>query len=204
MRKLFVTGIGTDVGKTIVSAILVEALKADYWKPIQAGYESGTDTQLVKQLISNNTSNLFQETYLLKTPASPHLAASNDGIEIELNKLVIPTSVNNNLIIEGAGGLLVPLNDNDYVVDLIKHFDCEVVLVSQNYLGSINHTLLSLEALKSRGCKIAGIIFNGERNKSTEEIILKKHSFPFVGYINQEENFSKEIISSYSLQFNKI
>jgi len=204
MRKLFVTGIGTDVGKTIVSAILVEALKADYWKPIQAGYESGTDTQLVKQLISNNTSTLFQETYLLKTPASPHLAASNDGIEIELTKLVIPKSVNINLIIEGAGGLLVPLNDNDFVVDLIKHFNCEVVLVSQNYLGSINHTLLSMESLKSRGCKIAGIIFNGERNKSTEEIILKKHSFPFVGYINQEENFTKEIISSYSLQFNKI
>jgi len=204
MRKLFVTGIGTDVGKTIVSAILVEALKADYWKPIQAGYDNGTDTQLVKQLISNNTSTLFQETYLLKTPASPHIAAANDGVEIELNKLVIPKSVNNNLIIEGAGGLLVPLNANDYVVDLIKHFNCEVVLVSRNYLGSINHTLLSMEALKSRGCKIAGIIFNGERNKSTEEIILKKHSFPFVGYINQEENFTKEIISSYSLQFNKI
>jgi dethiobiotin synthetase len=99
---------------------------------------------------------------------------------------------------------LVPLNDNDYVLDLIKHFDCEVVLVSRNYLGSINHTLLSIEALKSRGIKIAGIIFNGERNKSTEEIILKKHDFPFVGYVNQEENFTKEIISSYSLQFNKI
>lgn len=204
MRKLFVTGIGTDVGKTIVSAILVEALKADYWKPIQAGYESGTDTQLVKQLISNNTSTLFQEAHLLKTPASPHLAAANDGVEIVLNKLVIPASVNNNIIIEGAGGLLVPLNANDYVIDLINHFNCEVVLVSRNYLGSINHTLLSIEALKSRGCKIAGIVFNGERNKSTEEIILKKHDFPFVGYINQEENFTKEIISSYSLQFNKI
>lgn len=204
MRKLFVTGIGTDVGKTIVSAILVEALKADYFKPIQAGYDNGTDTQLVKQLISNNTSTLFQEAYLLKTAASPHLAAANDGVEIELNKLVLPKSSNNNLIIEGAGGLLVPLNDKDYVIDLIKHFDCEVVLVSQNYLGSINHTLLSIEALKSRGCKIAGIVFNGDRNKSTEEIILKKHNFPFVGYINQEETFTKEIISTYSLQFNKI
>lgn len=204
MRKLFVTGIGTDVGKTIVSAILVEALKADYFKPIQAGYDNGTDTQIIKQLISNNTSTLFQETYLLKTAASPHLAAANDGVEIELNKLVLPKNSNNNLIIEGAGGLLVPLNDDDYVIDLIKHFDCEVVLVSQNYLGSINHTLLSIEALKNRGCKIAGIVFNGDRNKSTEEIILKKHTFQFVGYINQEETFTKEIISTYSLQFNKI
>lgn len=204
MRKLFVTGIDTDVGKTIVSAILVEALKADYWKPIQAGYDNGTDTQLVKQLISNNTSTLFQETYLLKTAASPHLAASNDAVKIELSDLVLPKSANNTIIIEGAGGLLVPLNDNDYVIDLIKHFDCEVILVSQNYLGSINHTLLSIEALKSRGCKIVGIVFNGESNKSTEEIILKKHDFPFIGYINKEENFTKKIISTYSLQFNKI
>lgn len=204
MRKLFVTGIGTDVGKTIVSAILVEALKADYWKPIQAGFDNGTDTQLVKQLISNNITTFFQETYLLKTPASPHQAASNDGVEIELNKLILPNGSNKNLIIEGAGGLLVPLNNNDYVVDLITHFDCEVVLVSRNYLGSINHTLLSIEALKSRGLKIAGIVFNGERNKSTEEIILKKHDFPFVEYINQEEILTKEIISAYSLKLNKI
>ncbi len=204
MRKLFVTGIGTDVGKTIVSAVLVEALKADYWKPIQAGYDNGTDTQFVKQLISNTTTTFFQETYLLKTPASPHLAALNDGVEIELNKLILPKSSNKDLIIEGAGGLLVPLNDNNYVIDLIKHFDCEVILVSRNYLGSINHTLLSIEALKSRGIKIAGIVFNGERNQSTEEIILKKYNLQFVAYINQEENFTKEVISAYSLQFNKI
>ena len=145
MRKLFVTGIGTDVGKTIVSAILVEALKADYWKPIQAGYESGTDTQLVKQLISNNTSTLFQETYLLKTPSSPHLAASIDGIEIELNKLVIPTIVNNNLIIEGAGGLLVPLNNNDYVVDFI--FDI-IETLKEPFLNNYNF-LKSLEQPKN-------------------------------------------------------
>lgn len=204
MRKLFVTGIGTDVGKTIVSAILVEALKADYWKPIQAGYENGTDTQLVKQLISNTNSTLFPEAYLLKTPASPHLAAANDGVNIELSKLVIPASVNNNIIIEGAGGLMVPLNNNDYVIDLINHFDCEVVLVSRNYLGSINHTLLSIEAIKKRGCKIAGIIFNGERNKSTEEIILQKHHFPFVAYINEEKILSKEIISNYTPLFKNI
>ncbi len=204
MRKLFVTGIGTDVGKTIVSAILVEALKADYWKPIQAGYENGTDTQLVKQLISNNTSTLFKETYLLKTPASPHLAAANDGVKIELSDLILPEGNNSTIVIEGAGGLLVPLNDTDYVIDLIKHFDCEVVLAARNYLGSINHTLLSIEALKSRGIKIAGIVFNGERNKSTEEIILKKYDFPFVGYINVDEFFTKEVISTYSLQFNKI
>lgn len=204
MRKLFVTGIGTDVGKTIVSAILVEALKADYWKPIQAGYENGTDTQLVKQLISNITTKLFNETYLLKTPASPHLAATNDGIKIELSNLILPESSNDTLIVEGAGGLLVPLNDTDYVVDLINHFNSEVVLVSRNYLGSINHTLLSIEVLKSRGCKIAGIVFNGERNQSTEEIILKKHDFPFIGYINKEENFTKELITNYSSQFKNI
>jgi len=203
MRKLFVSGIGTDVGKTVVSAILVEALKADYWKPIQAGYEDGTDTQLVKQLISNNTSYLFKESYLLKTPASPHLAAKLDGIEINLNNLCLPQSANSTLIIEGAGGLLVPLNDTDYVVDLINHFDCEVVLVSQNYLGSINHTLLSIEALINRGCKIAGIIFNGVRNQSTEEIILKKHNFNFVGYVNKEE-FTKDSIAKYSSQFKNL
>lgn len=204
MRKIFVTGIGTDIGKTIISSMLVEALKADYWKPIQAGFKDGTDTELVKNLISNSVSKFFNETYLLKESCSPHAAAEIDEIKIKLEDFKLPISINSVLIIEGAGGLLVPINDESYVIDMIPVFGCEVLIVSKNYLGSINHTLLTLEELKRRNCKIAGIVFNGEPNKSTESIILKKYSFPFVAHIKQEKYFTKELIKEYSSLFKTI
>jgi len=200
MRKISVTGIGTDVGKTIIAAMLVEALKADYWKPIQAGYQEGTDTELVKRLVTNTTSHFFKESYLLKEPCSPHAAAELEGITIELEKLKLPQSTTT-LVIEGAGGVLVPINDTDYVADMIQLFDCEVLLVSKNYLGSINHTLLTLEELKRRNCNLTGIVFNGEPNPSSEKIILKKHSFPFVAHVKHEPIITKEIIANYSSIF---
>jgi dethiobiotin synthetase len=194
--KLFISGISTDVGKTITAAILVEALQADYWKPIQAGNLEQTDTMTVQSLVSNSKSVFFESSYALQMPASPHAAAENENIMIEMSK-IIPPKTENHLIIEGAGGLLVPLNDSDMVVDLIQA-DNQVILVSQHYLGSINHTLLSVEALKSRGIKLAGIIFNGLRNEASERIILKKTQARHIGNIMHETYFDRETISKYA------
>ncbi len=198
-RKLFVTGIGTDVGKTIASAILTEALQADYWKPIQAGDLEHSDSIKIKSQISNSKSHIFENSYKLNTPASPHYAAQLDGIAIDINQIKEPKT-SNHLVIEGAGGLLVPLNNTDCIIDLIQN-DYEVILVSRHYLGSINHTLLSLEALKNRNIPCAGIIFSGDENPATESIILAKSGVKFLGRIENEPYFDANVIAYYADKF---
>jgi dethiobiotin synthetase len=197
MRPIFVSGIGTEIGKTVVSAVLVEKLKADYWKPIQSGELDNSDSMLIERLISNNTTVIHPEAYRLTQPFSPHKSAALDGITINLDKINLPKS-SNQLIIEGAGGLMVPLNDNDLIIDLIKKFDAEVILVSKNYLGSINHTLLSVELLKARNIPIRKLIFSGELNESSEDVIealtgLEVLRVPFFEELNGEsiEEFVK-------------
>ncbi len=169
-RPIFITGIGTGIGKTIVSAVMVEKLKADYWKPIQSGDLDNSDTALVKSLVSNSQTTYHPEAYRLTQPFSPHKSAALDGIRIDPKKIVIPKT-NNQLIIEGAGGLMVPLNEDFLIIDLIKMLDAEVIMVSKNYLGSINHTLMSAEVLKMQGIPIKKIIFNGEQDQSSETYI---------------------------------
>ncbi|MES2412021.1 MAG: dethiobiotin synthase [Bacteroidota bacterium] len=207
--KLFITGIGTDVGKTIASAIVVEALEADYWKPIQAGDLNNSDSHKVKGLASLSSplarvgirekGEVFPNAYALNTPASPHLAAQLDGITIDIKEIQEPKT-NNNLVIEGAGGILVPLNDNDCVIDLIQK-DYKVIVVSRHYLGSINHTLLTIESLQNRKIGVAGIIFSGDENNATEEIILKKTGVKFIGRIGNEPYFDANVISYYADKF---
>ncbi|WP_396591425.1 dethiobiotin synthase [Allomuricauda sp. R78024] len=196
--KVFITGISTDVGKTIASAIVVEALKADYWKPVQAGDLEYSDSHKVEELISNNKTKIHKNSCALNTPMSPHAAAEIDGITIEIDKIKEPNT-ENHLVIEGAGGLLVPLNDSDTVFDLIKP-DYKVIVVSRHYLGSINHSLLTIEKLQERNLKI-GIIFSGNKYPTTESIILKKTDVTFLGRINEEEVFDKEVVKKYALQF---
>ena len=164
----FVTGIGTDVGKTVVSAVLVEALSADYWKPVQCGFPR--DTETVSKLISNQTSVFHPEHYLLQEPASPHQAAYNEGVQLNLADIKAPDT-DKDLVIEGAGGIMVPINDHEFILDLIEKFADQVVLVCSLYLGSINHSLLSVEVLGTRGIKVAGIVFNGEINHHSQQII---------------------------------
>jgi dethiobiotin synthetase len=188
-KPIFITGIGTGVGKTIVSAVLVEKLKADYWKPIQSGDLNNSDTMFVESLILNDYTVFHQEAYRLTQPLSPHQSAAIDGIRIELDKINIPNT-SNQLIIEGAGGLMVPINEKDLMIDLIKKLDAEVVLVSKNYLGSINHTLLSAEILKSRNIPIKQLIFCGETNQSSEDVIYKQTGIeivriPFFNILNK-------------------
>lgn len=169
--QFVVAGIGTGVGKTVVSGILTEALSACYWKPVQAGDLHDSDSMKVQSWLSNGT--VLPEKYMLKTPASPHYSAETDGLVLTAKDFVLP-EIESNLIVEGAGGLMVPLNNEGLLyIDVFQQWNLPLILVSRHYLGSINHTLLSFEALKSRNIPVHGIIFVGEENKATEEIIQK-------------------------------
>lgn len=198
MKRIFVTGISTGVGKTIASAIITESLEADYWKPIQAGDLDNSDSMKVRRLISNSKSVIHDNAFSLNTPASPHLSARLDGIEIRLENIKEPRT-ENHLVIEGAGGLLVPLNDDDTILDLIKP-NYKVVVVSRHYLGSINHTLLTVDALRRRGIN-PFLLFSGDENKPTEEIITIKTGLQVIGRIDEEQQFGQTEILKYSELF---
>jgi len=277
MKRYFVTGIGTEVGKTIASAIITQALKADYWKPVQAGELDNSDRMKAEALIDNDRSKFHTEAYRLNQPMSPHAAAERDGVEIDISSIKMPNTnnhlviegaggllvplnkkdtildliealnceiilvsrhylgsinhtlmsieillnqpmsphaaaerdgveidissikmpnTNNHLVIEGAGGLLVPLNDKDTILNLIETLNCEVILVSRHYLGSINHTLMSIEILKQRNIPIKGILFNGKENKDTESIITKMSGIEVLGRIDELDDLNKSVINS--------
>lgn len=198
MNTYFITGISTDVGKTIASAIVTEALEADYWKPVQAGELDNCDTKKVERLVSNSKSKFHPNAYALKTPMSPHGAAEIDGIKIDISKIKMPKT-DNNLVIEGAGGLFVPLNNTDTIFDLIKP-EYKVIVVSRHYLGSINHTLLTVNALKEKGFDVS-IIFSGDEHKSTEDIIKKMTQVPVIGRIDEEPYFDKNVVKEYAELF---
>jgi dethiobiotin synthetase len=199
MSNIVVAGIGTGIGKTFISAILVEALEADYWKPVQAGSLDKSDTDIVKSLVSNEISVFHPEAYRLSQPMSPDASATLDNIRINMNALRLP-SARNRLIIEPAGGLMVPLNESELNIDLIKTWDAPVILVSKNYLGSINHTLLSVLALRQNDIPLMGIIFNGVANQASEEIILKHSQTGCIARIAQEIDIRKETVTKYARQ----
>jgi dethiobiotin synthetase len=193
----FITGISTDVGKTIVAAIVTEALHADYWKPIQTGDGEHGDAQTVKSLISNDKTVIHPESVVLKAPMSPHAAAALENVNLTIEQVTRPKTANR-LVIEGAGGLLVPINDKHTVMDLIAPTD-KVILVSAGYLGSINHTLLSLEVLKNRGLTCAGIIYNQVTLDGTIEIIEAMTGVPTIGHLEKEQNIDSSMISKYAI-----
>jgi dethiobiotin synthetase len=190
----FVTAIGTDSGKTVISAVLCKALKADYWKPVQAGYP--TDSETVKSFLGS-ASKIHDETYVFKTPASPHAAAALEQTKISLTDFFLPNHTGN-LVIEGAGGCLVPLNDKDFVIDLASKFKAEIILVSNLYLGSINHTLLSWEAITRRALNIKGIIFNGNPSPESQRIILHHTGLRCLLHIEQESIIDDTVIEKYA------
>jgi dethiobiotin synthetase len=169
-HHFFITGIGTGIGKTLVSAILARALDADYWKPIQAGYQNGTDSEWIRSRVTNTV--VHPEVYNLKLPASPHIAAREEGITISIEKICQKMPFNKrNLIIEGPGGLMVPLNEQQFVTDLIHALNIKVILVSRNYLGSINHSLLTSELCKQQKIPVIGWIFNDQYLSYEQEIV---------------------------------
>ena len=198
MKRIFVTGISTEVGKTIASAIVVEALRADYWKPIQAGDLDSSDSHKVASLISNDQTVIHPNSYELNHPMSPHAAAKLDGVEIELSEIVEPDTTNH-LVIEGAGGLLVPLNDSNTILDLIDP-SYKVIVVSRHYLGSINHSLLTIKLLLNKGFDVS-VIFSGEENRATESIIARMTGVEILGRINEEHLFDKMVIKHYAQLF---
>jgi dethiobiotin synthetase len=203
MKTIFITGNGTDIGKTIISAIITEHLEADYWKPVQSGELDNTDTMKVKSLVSNSKTIFHPEQFKLVQPLSPHASAEIDGVEIELEDFKLP-STTNHLVIEGAGGLMVPLNNRILIADLITHFKSSVIVVSRNYLGSINHTLLTIQELRSRNIPIIGIVFNGEHNPQTENFILQYTQLPLLFRVEMEEQIDKQTILKYSRQINSL
>lgn len=170
-KKYFVTGIGTSVGKTIVSAVLVKLWNAEYWKPIQSGDLESSDSLMLRALVGNELI-VHPERYKLNTPASPHYSAEVDGVEISIQDFQRPET-NGNLIVEGAGGMFVPINDQEFIIDLAEHLDLPVILVCSDYLGSINHSLLSFHSLNERGITVEYIVLNGEFKESSRRILIK-------------------------------
>jgi dethiobiotin synthetase len=167
---IVVTGTDTDVGKTVFAAALAGALGATYWKPVQAGLEEPTDSQRVAELGGLPPDRILPEAYRLKTPCSPHFAAELDGFEIDPKEL-LPLEVDSPLVIEGAGGVLVPVTRSMLFADLFAAWQLPIVLVARTELGTINHSLLSIEALRTRAVPLLGIAFIGEANEDSEATI---------------------------------
>jgi len=200
-KTIIVAGIGTDVGKTVVAAILTEALEADYWKPIQSGSLDHTDTDEVRSLVTNPKSVFHQEAYRLTQPLSPHAAAEIDGIEIELAKLHLPET-DNTLVIELAGGIMVPLNKNELNINLLVKWQAPVLLVSQNYLGSINHSLLTAQVCRQMKIPVIGWVFNDQYLHYEEEII-QWSNFPRIATIPYSEEKDGIFINSQAAAISK-
>lgn len=205
---IFITGIGTDVGKTLVAAIVTEALEADYWKPVQAGLTDGTDAEKIRSLLSNPHSAIHPEAYRLQTPASPHIAARIDGVEIQTSQIVLQaeqilSTIHRPLVIEGAGGLLVPLSAQHTVADLIKALRARVILVSRNYLGSINHSLLTADWCRHHGIDVAGWIFNDDYLQYEDEIVGWS-GYPSLGRIARMETIDAASIRAEALRLKPV
>ncbi len=200
LKQYIIAGIGTEIGKTVCAAIVTKALKAAYWKPIQAGNLMDGDAYWVQQWVPETK--IFPSMYALNHPLSPHTAAELDGVSIEIGAFSLPETATN-LVIELAGGIMVPLNDQQTNLDLIKHLGAPVILVSKNYLGSINHTLMTYEILKSNQIPIAGIIFNGQTNSSGEAFILNHTGLPVLLRVNEEKEINSSIIAHYDESFQR-
>ena len=170
---IFITGTDTDIGKTVVSGVLTKQLGFDYWKPIQCGELDSLDSDFVRSLIDPSKTTIHKENVLLQTPASPHLAAKLENRKLTTSDFDLPTRTNG-LVMEGAGGIIVPINEEGLTIyDLIQEKADGVILVTKHYLGSLNHTLLSIDKLKQGNVPIIAVVFNGDSNEESEKIIMK-------------------------------
>jgi dethiobiotin synthetase len=190
--SIIIAGIHTGIGKTLCSAIICQAKGYDYWKPVQAGNLDDTDSIFVQKNTSHTK--IHPEAYRLKIAASPHYAAAQEGLEITREKIHLPKS-RNPIVVETAGGLMSPLSLDFLNINMIQHLDLPVILVSHNYLGSINHTLLSVEALQERNIPIKGIVFSGEKNEASESFILEYTNLPLLFSIPLLKEVNKETIA---------
>ena len=205
MKRLFVTGTDTGVGKTIVSALFCAALDGMYWKPIQTGSREGTDREAVRKLASLEPENEIAEAYCLPEPVSPHLAAEWNGIRIRLEAIQPPSIPESRwLIAEGAGGVLVPLNDSEFMVDLMKHLGFPAVLVARTAFGTINHTLLSLAALRAKQIPVVGVVLNGAENADNRAALERFGQIPVLGWIPPLQTISRlELRQVFDVHFSR-
>ncbi|NIG56344.1 dethiobiotin synthase [Chitinophaga sp. Cy-1792] len=195
-NRIFITGTGTGVGKTVTSACVTEALRADYWKPVQTGLAEGTDTDTIRNLLTNNISQCHEEVYALKEPASPHLAARLENVTIRPEAILARLESFDParpLVIEGAGGLMVPVNEDLFTIDLIKSMQARVIIAARNYLGSINHAMLTARMLQHAGIPVAGWVFGGDWH-SNEEDIIRWSGIPRIGRIAEAGTVGKAFI----------
>jgi dethiobiotin synthetase len=197
MVRIMVAGIGTGVGKTVVSAILTTLLNGDYWKPIQCGDEETSDSATMRRWLDTTKHVIHSPAYSLKAPLSPHHAARLENTSIRLDAIALPQTTRP-LIIEGVGGIFVPLTSNILSIDLFKSWDCKWVIVSKHYLGSINHTLLTIEILKQFCLPILGIIFNGKHYQDSEEAILEISKLSVLGRLLPETDLNPQTIQRYA------
>lgn len=197
MKALAVIGIHTNIGKTIVSAVLTEALQADYWKPVQAGGLDFTDTMQVSELVSNSKSVFHPERFLLKEPMSPHAAAALENLKYELTDLTLPTTPNL-LLVETAGGVMSPVTDSATVIDFLKHYALPAVLVVEAYLGSINHTLLCLDVLAHHKIDLKAVVFNGTKNQASEEFIIRYAGVKNILHVDRMHDLNAEAVKGQS------
>jgi len=196
--SVIIAAIGTEVGKTVTSAILCEALRADYWKPVQAGDLDYSDTDKVRNLVSHTPFITHPETHRLTAPMSPHAAADIDGLVIKAEDFKRPDTQGRALVTELAGGLMVPLSRDYLTIDLIADLGDPIILVINSYLGSINHSLLSLDLIKRRGINFAGIIFNGETNQQSREVILSYSQAPLIADIPHATTLNKAFVKTHA------
>jgi dethiobiotin synthetase len=190
LPRIIVVGINTEVGKTVISAILTEALMGSYWKPVQCGLPE--DATWVRQHVSSKVC-VLPSSFSLRTPCSPHLAARNEGVRIEAKNLTLPI-FSSPLVIEGTGGLLAPLNESETWADAAIHWNARWVLVHRHYLGSLNHFALTIESMKQRKIPLMGVIFNGEGDVETEEMLLRKADACCLGRLAWEKKVTSKII----------
>ena len=191
-KQLFITGTDTGVGKTVISALLTVGLKASYWKPIQSGTIPLTDTEWIKEHTKLPDERFFPEKYVLQKPLSPHLSSMLENISISLDELHLPTK--GPLIVEGAGGLMVPINEKgELIIELIKKFQLSTIVVARSALGTINHTLLTLSQLRLHQLPILGVILNGPKNRENRISIETYGQVPILGEIEPEPRFSPQV-----------
>lgn len=201
VQTIFITGTGSGIGKTLVSAIIAEALHADYWKPIQAGYDQSTDSEMVRSLVGNSKSKIYPEVYKLKMPVSPHLAARDDGRTLSLEKIFSAFSQHvvpgRRLVMEAPGGLMTPLNDHELVIDLIMKLNAKVILVSRHYHGSINHALLTAKACRQKSLRVMGWIFNDEppvTGMNYEDDIVQWSGYPVLASVGKLPQIDSSVV----------
>jgi len=202
-NRFFITGTDTGVGKTVVSALLCAALDAYYWKPIQTGAREGCDRTMVMKLAQLPRDRTLPESYRFAAPVSPHLAARRAGVRISLRKIVTPRiPASASLIAEGAGGVLVPINETQFMTDLMRHLRMPVLLVCRTALGTINHTLLSLAALRGAGLHVAGVVMVGQPNCENRKAIERQGEIPVIGCVPRLARLNRRaLVSVFERQF---